>query len=53
MLVILLQVLLWSKNMHKVAVILFSHALNAAERNYPTHERELLAILIGLRTWRQ
>jgi hypothetical protein len=29
-----------------------SHLLNPAERNYPTHERELLAIVLALRTWR-
>jgi hypothetical protein len=26
--------------------------LNPAEQNYPTHERELLAIVLALRTWR-
>jgi hypothetical protein len=30
-----------------------SHTLNSAERSYPTHERELLAIVIALRPWRQ
>lgn len=30
----------------------WSHSMNAAERNYPTHERELLAIVLALRTWR-
>lgn len=29
-----------------------SHKLNSAERNYPVHERELLAIVVALRTWR-
>jgi hypothetical protein len=33
-------------------VAFFSHSLNAAERNYPVHERELLAIVLALRTWR-
>lgn len=30
----------------------FSHSMNVAERRYPTHERELLAIVLALRTWR-
>jgi RNase H-like domain found in reverse transcriptase/Reverse transcriptase (RNA-dependent DNA polymerase)/Integrase zinc binding domain/Integrase core domain/Retroviral aspartyl protease len=30
----------------------FSHQLNGAERRYPVHERELLAIVLALRTWR-
>jgi len=33
-------------------VTYFSHQLNQAEQNYPVHERELLAIVIALRTWR-
>jgi RNase H-like domain found in reverse transcriptase/Integrase zinc binding domain/Reverse transcriptase (RNA-dependent DNA polymerase)/Integrase core domain len=31
----------------------FSHLLSSAECSYPTHERELLAIVLALRTWRQ
>jgi hypothetical protein len=34
-------------------VTYLSQTLNTAERSYPTHERELLAIVIALRTWRQ
>ena len=33
-------------------VALFSHAMSKAERGYPVHERELLAIVLALRTWR-
>jgi hypothetical protein len=33
-------------------VAFFSHSLNAAERTYPVHERELLDIVLALRTWR-
>ena len=33
-------------------VAFFSHRLNSAERNYPVHERELLAIVLALRVWR-
>lgn len=33
-------------------VAFFSHSLNPAERNYQTFERELLAIVLALRTWR-
>jgi RNase H-like domain found in reverse transcriptase len=33
-------------------VAFFSHKLNSAERRYPVHERELLAIVLALRTWR-
>jgi len=29
-----------------------SRKLNSAERNYPTHEQELLAVVHALRTWR-
>ena len=29
-----------------------SHALNPAERNYDVHDRELLAVIRGLRAWR-
>ena len=29
-----------------------SRKMNTAERNYPTHERELLAMIHALRTWR-
>ena len=33
-------------------VAFFSHSLNPAERKHPTHERELLGIVLALRTWR-
>ena len=33
-------------------VAFFSHAMFKAERGYPVHERELLAIVLALRTWR-
>ena len=33
-------------------VAFFSHCLNTTERNYPVHERELLAIVLALRVWR-
>jgi hypothetical protein len=33
-------------------VAFFSHTMNSAERKYPVHERELLAIVLALRTWR-
>ena len=33
-------------------VAFFSHSLNPAERNYETYERELLALVLALRTWR-
>jgi hypothetical protein len=33
-------------------VALFSHSMNDAERRYPVHERELLAIVLASRTWR-
>ena len=33
-------------------VAFWSHALNVHERRYPVHERELLAIVLALRTWR-
>jgi hypothetical protein len=33
-------------------VAFFSHRLSQAERAYQVHERELLAIVLGLRTWR-
>ena len=29
-----------------------SRKMNPAEQNYPTHERELLAVIHALRTWR-
>ena len=29
-----------------------SRKVNTAEANYPTHERELLAVIHALRTWR-
>ena len=29
-----------------------SRKMNSAEVNYPTHERELLAVIHALRTWR-
>ena len=29
-----------------------SHSFTPAERNYDIHDRELLAIIHGLRTWR-
>ena len=33
-------------------VAYFSHLLSPAERAYPVHQRELLAIVLALRTWR-
>jgi hypothetical protein len=33
-------------------VTYISHQLSQAEQKYPTHERELLAIVLALRTWR-
>jgi hypothetical protein len=33
-------------------IAFFSHQLNPAETRYPVHERELLAIVLALRTWR-
>ena len=33
-------------------VAFFSHGMSKAERGYPVHERELLAIFLALRTWR-
>jgi hypothetical protein len=33
-------------------VAFFSHSLSEAERKYPTHERQLLCIVLALRTWR-
>ena len=33
-------------------VAFFSHRLNDAQRKYKVHERELLAIVLALRTWR-
>jgi hypothetical protein len=34
------------------AVAVFLHSLNPAERKYPVHERESLAIVLALSTWR-
>ena len=33
-------------------VAFFSHKLSDAERKYPVHERDLLAIVLALRKWR-
>ena len=33
-------------------VAFLSHKLNAAERNYPVHEQELLAIVTAMKEWR-
>ena len=33
--------------------LFFSHSLISAERKYPLHERDLLAIVLALRTMRQ
>ena len=30
----------------------FSKKLTGAQRNYPTHDRELLAIVVALKKWR-
>jgi hypothetical protein len=38
-------------NRHR-AVAVSLHSLNPAERKYPVHERESLAIVLALRTWR-
>ena len=40
----------WDDGEHPVAYK--SRKMNAAEQNYPTHERELLAVIHALRTWR-
>lgn len=40
------------ENEQRRPVAFFSHSLNPAERNYETYERELLAIVLALRTWR-
>ena len=39
----------WDNGEHLVAYE--SRKMNAAEQNYPTHERELLAVIHALRTW--
>ena len=39
----------WDDGEHPVAYE--SRKMNTAEQNYPTHERELLAIIHALRTW--
>ena len=33
-------------------IAFMSHKMNAAERNYPVHEQELLAVIHSLREWR-
>jgi uncharacterized protein with von Willebrand factor type A (vWA) domain len=33
-------------------VAFYSHKMNKAERNYPVHEQELLAIILALKEWR-
>jgi hypothetical protein len=40
-----------SDSVHRPVAFL-SHALSPAERKYPVYERELLALVIALRTWR-
>ena len=40
----------WDDGEHPVAFE--SRKMNPAEQNYPTHERELLAVIHALRTWR-
>ena len=40
----------WDDGEHFVAYE--SRKMNAAEMNYPTHERELLAVINALRVWR-
>ena len=40
------------KNGEARPVAFTSRKLNSAERNYPTHEQELLAVIHALRTWR-
>ena len=40
----------WNDGEHLVAYE--SRKMNAAEGNYAMHERELLAVIHGLRTWR-
>ena len=40
----------WDDGEHPVAFE--SRKMNLAERNYPTDERELLAVIHALRTWR-
>jgi hypothetical protein len=41
-----------ASTMKRRPVAYFSHQLNPAEQKYPTHERELLAIVLALRIWR-
>src|ERR1700678_1696729 len=33
-------------------VAFLSHKMNAAERNYPVHEQELLAVVAAMKEWR-
>ena len=40
----------WEDGEHPIAYE--SRKLNAAEMNYPTHERELLSVIHALRQWR-
>ena len=40
----------WDDGEHLVAFE--SRKMDPAEQNYPTHERELLAVIHALRTWR-
>ena len=39
----------WDDGEHPVGYE--SRKMNAAKQNYPTHERELLAVIHALRTW--
>ena len=40
----------WEYGEHPIAYE--SRKMNAAEMNYPIHERELLAVIYALRVWR-
>jgi hypothetical protein len=41
-----------TRESQRYPVAFVSHKRNTAESKYPTHERELLAIVLALRTWR-
>lgn len=46
-------VLSWEETWETSCPVTFnSYQLNAAEKNYPVHEKEMLAIIKALKTWR-